>query len=317
MRRSLHLTVAAIGLLVAASAAMSLQPALIEDAAAAAPDAFLGFDLGEERRYAVGPREALRSGEAITWRVQLDRVEAEEGRRIGVFLLEHEQKRSGLSGAGPIYVHWKYAGEARINEEGFPELVRFTMYEEHSGESQWRGEDMTAEYVFTGGEYQKDVRVPDQQWQFPVPIATHGDLDLDVPSGLYLFRPQARETDFFTNPALLGFALPEIPSDGWERRMLFFQPTFPVRYPDARWASRERDRRAALGRYWSKNTLKLGERARLEIGDRVLNVRKLDISGPLRSAYVDEFGRVVRMDIDPDPWTRKYRHIRLLFPGEY
>lgn len=317
MRRSLHLTAAATGLLVVASAVVSLQPALIDDAAAAGLDTFLGFEVGEERRYAVGPDDALRDGEQITWSVQLDRVETEEGRNIGVFLLGHENKRYGISGRGPMYVNWKYSGEARINEYGFPELVRFSMYEEHTGESQWRGEDMSAEYVFTGNEYRKDVRVPDQQWQFTVPIASHGELDLEVPSGLFLFRPEAGDTDFFSNPALLGFALPDMLPDTWEQRTLFFQPAYPVRYPNAQWVTNERDTRAALGRYWVKNTLKLGERARLEIGDRVLNVRKIDISGPVRAAYVDEFGRVVRMDIDPDPWTRKHRHIRLLFPSEY
>lgn len=317
MRRSLHLTAAAVGLLVAAGVAMSLQPAFVEDAAAAGLDTFLGFEVGEERRYAVGPDGALRDGEEITWRVQLDRVEVEEGRRIGVFMLGHEHKRYGMSGRGPMYVHWNYSGEARINEYGFPELVSFTMYEEHTGESQWRGEDMSAAYVFTGEEYRKDVRVPDQEWQFTVPIATHDALDLAVPAGAFLFRPQAQDTDFFTNPALLGFALPDMLPDTWEQRTLFFQPTYPVRHPSPQWVINERNTRAALGRYWVKNTLKLGERARLEVGDRVLNVRKLDISGPVRAAYIDEFARVVRMDIDPDPWTRKHRHIRLLFPNEY
>jgi hypothetical protein len=216
-----------------------------------------------------------------------------------------------------MYVHWKYSGEARINEFGFPEEVSFSMYEEHTGESQWRGETMSASYVFTGDEYRKDVRVPDQQWQFTVPIATHDARDLSVPSGLFLFRPVAVETDFFANPALLGFALPDVLPDSWEQRTLFFQPTYPVRHPSPQYVMNERDTRAALGRYWVKNTLRLGDQMQLDIGGRVLNVRKLEISGPIRAAYVDEFARVVRMDIDPDPWTRKHRHIRMLFPSEY
>jgi hypothetical protein len=214
-------------------------------------------------------------------------------------------------------VNWVYAGEARINEYGFPERVRFTMYEEHTGESPWRGEDMSADYVFTGDEYRKEVRVPDQEWQFTVPIATHEDLDLELPSGAFLFRPRAAGTNFFTNPALLGLVLPDTLPDSWEQRVMFFQPTYPVRHPSPDYVMNERDTRAALGRYWSKNTLELGERVRLEIGNRELNVRKLDITGPLRTAYVDEFGRVVRVDIDPDEYTRQARHIRLVFPDEY
>jgi hypothetical protein len=320
MRRHLGISLIAAAMLASAAVAVALQPA-----SAGAPsavertglDTFLGFEVSEERRYAVGPQDALRNGEAITWSVRLERVESEAGRDIGVFALAHEQKRYGMSASGAMYVHWKYSGEARINEFGFPESVSFSMYEEHTGESQWRGDIMSAAYVFTGQEYQKDVRVPDQQWQFTVPIATHDELDLDVPAGAFLFRPVAAETDFFTNPALLGFALPDMLPDVWEARVLFFQPAYPVRHPGPGWVMNERDTRAALGRYWVKNTLTLGGSMRLEIGDREINVRKLEISGPLRDAYLDEFGRVVRIDIDPDPWTRQHRHIRLLFPTEY
>lgn len=320
MRRHLSITLIAVGMLATAAAAVALQPeppAAITTVESGALDTFLGFEVGEERRYVVGPKEALRDGESISWSVRLDRVENEAGSSVGVFALTHEQVRSGVSGRGLMYVHWHYSGEARINEHGFPEQVSFSMYEEHTGESQWRGETMSASYVFTGDEYRKEVRVPDQQWQFTVPIASHDQLDLAVPAGAYLFRPQAAETDFFTNPALLGFALPEMLPEVWEQRTLFFQPTYPVRHPGEGYVTNERDTRAALGRYWVKNTLTIGGPMRLEVADRVLNVRKLEISGPLRDAYVDEFGRVVRIDIDPDPWTRQHRHIRLLFPSEY
>jgi hypothetical protein len=321
MRRSLGRAIILFGVLAAGLAVVvSVHPAAVGEASAAESpgvDLFLGFEVGEERRYAVGPDDALRDGEEITWSVRLERVESAGDRSVGVFELAHEHKRYGISGRGPMFVHWNYSGELRINEFGFPESVSFSMFEQHTGESQWRGEIMSADYTFVGDEYRKDVRVPDQQWEFTVPIATHGDRDLSVPAGLFLFRPEAADADFFTNPALLGFAVPDVLPDSWEQRTLFFGPTYPVLYPSAEYVRNERDRRGALRRYWSKNTLKLDGSARLEIGDRVLNVRKLDISGPVRGAYIDEFGRVVRMDIDPDPWTLKNRHIRLLFPTEY
>lgn len=325
MRRSLGITLVLFGMLTAAGFAALPQaaatgagaPAALDPARSAGLDTFLGFEVGEERRYAVGPADALRDGEQITWSVRLERVDAVEGRTIGVFAMTHEHQRYGISGRGPMYVHWMFSGEARINELGFPEEVSFSMYEQHTGESQWRGDDMFASYHFTGGEYRKDVRVPDQQWQFTVPIATHDAVDLDAPAGLFLFRPEAAGTDFFTNPALLGFAVPDPLPDAWEQRTLFFQPTYPVRHPTADYVMHERDTRAALGRYWVKNTLSLGDEMRLQIGTRTINVRKLEISGPLRDAYLDELGRVVRIDIDPDPRTRKRRHIRILFPDEY
>lgn len=321
MRRSLNRAVILVGALAAGLAVViSMHPAAVGEALAVEPpglDVFLGFDVGEERRYIIGPDDALRDGEEITWSIRLVRVERVGDRSVGVFELTHERKRYGISGHGPMFVSWIYSAELRINEFGFPERVDFSMFEQHTGESAWRGEIMSADYTFVGNEYRKDVRVPDQQWEFTVPIATHRGRDLSVPSGLFLFRPQAAGTDLFTNPALLGFAVPDALPDSWEQRTLFFRPTYPVRYPNAEYVRNERDTREGLRRYWVKNTLKLGASARLEIGGRVLNVRKLDISGPLRGAYIDEFGRVVRMDIDPDPWTRKNRYIRLLFPSEY
>ena len=280
-------------------------------------DIFLGFEVGEERRYVIGPDDALRDGEDITWSVRLVRVDSTGDRGVGVFEMTHEHKRYGISGRGPMFVSWIYSAELLINEFGFPERVDFSMFEQHTGESAWRGEIMSADYTFVGDEYRKDVRVPDQHWEFTVPIATHSDRDLSVPSGLFLFRPEAADTDLFSNPALLGFAIPDVLPDSWEQRTLFFRPTYPVRYPNVEYVRNERNTQEGLRRYWVKNTLKLEGMARLEIGGRVLNVRKLDISGPVRAAYIDEFGRVVRMDIDPDPWTRKNRYIRLLFPSEY
>ena len=321
MRRSLNRAVILVGVLATGVAvASAVHPAVVGEALAVESpglDLFVGFEVGEERRYIIGPDNAMRDGEEITWSVRLVRVENAGDRNVGVFELNHERRRYGISGRGPMFVSWIYSAELRINEFGFPERVDFSMFEQHTGESPWRGEIMSADYTFDGNEYRKDVRVPEQHWEFTVPIATHGDRDLSVPSGLFLFRPQAADTDLFTNPALLGFAIPDVLPDSWEQRTLFFRPTYPVRYPDANYVRNERDKRQGLQRYWSKNTLKLGDTVRLEIGGRALNVRKLDISGPLRGAYIDEFGRVVRLDIDPDPWTRRNRYIRLLFPSEY
>ncbi len=278
---------------------------------------FLGFERGEERRYVIAPDGAMRDGEWATWSTRLDRVETVDGRSIGVFELTHAESRQGLNFGGTMQVVWNYRGEARINEFGFPEEVRFSMYEEHVGESPWRGVLMSAAYVLDGDEYIKTVRVPDQEWRFTFGIATHNDLDLDVPTGMFLFRPQASGIDFFMNPALLGFAVPDLVPDTWKQRVLFFGPTYPVRFPGAGYARRERDRLAAIRRYYAKRTLEAKEWSELEIGGRMLNVRKIDVTGTARAGFIDEFGRIVRMDLDPDSITRKDRYIRLLFPSEY
>ncbi len=319
MRRSLGIAVLLFGALVMATAVVASVPPSGPAAivSAAGFDSFLGYEVGEERRYVIAPDDAMRGGEEATWSIRLDRVEIVDGRALGVFDLGHEEKRWGVSLSGSIFVHWKYSGEARINEFGFPEELRFSMYEEHTGESAWRGELMSTSFTLGDGEYVKTVRVPDQEWEFSVPIASHGGLDLDVPEGMYLFRPRASGIDFFTHPALLGMALPEVLTDDWELRGLFFRPTYPVRHPGSGFARLERDKLAAVRRNFVKRTLKAADMTELEIGSRVLNVRRIDVSGPLRAAYVDDFGRVVRIDLDPDPITNKNRHIRMLFPSEY
>jgi len=292
------------------------------NAAARTPDGhaavatFLGYEIGEERRYIIAPDDAMREGESANWSVRLNRVETDKGRSIGVFRLTHVESRWSLN-PFRVLVEWNYIGEARINEFGFPEVVRFSMYEEHIGENPWRGVLMSAEYKLEGDEYIKTVRVPDQVWEFRFGIATHDDLDLNVPAGMFLFRPQSTGVDFFMNPALLGFSVPEVLPDTWKHRVLFFRPTYPVRYPGARYVARERNRVAAIRRYYDKRTLEAKESSELKVGGRTLNVRKIDVTGPVRDVFVDEFGRVVRIDLDRDPITRKDRYIRLLFPSEY
>ena len=310
------------GLVTASGAVSGLQPTTAPSSepttpAAAGADTFLGFDLGEERRYMIAPDNAMRDGERATWSIRLDRVETVGDRSVGVFEFDHEEMRRGVSFSGGITAGWKYFGEARINEYGFPERVQVSMYEEHTGEAPWRGEQISVLYEFDGDEYVKTVEVPDQEWTFTVPLATHDDLDTSIPSGMFLFRPDPRGIHFFMNPALLGFVIPDLVPEGWEQRVMFFRPTFPVRYPNAGYVGRERDRVAALRRYYVKRTLELEETMEMEIGGRTLNVRKIDVSGAVRPAYIDEFGRIVRIDLDPDPITRRPRHIRILFPSEY
>jgi hypothetical protein len=41
------------------------------------------------------------------------------------------------------------------------------------------------------------------------------------------------------------------------------------------------------------------------------------MSGTLREIYADLEGRVVRVNIDPHPNSKRSRWIRLLFPSEY
>lgn len=280
-------------------------------------DGILGFDLGEERRYIAGPPGAIRDDGRASWSVRLDQVVMKDSRKVGIFVMTHEQSSRGLSLKGTIRVHWKYEGELLLNEFGFPEALRYWWYEEHTGEAPWRGERVFSSYTFEDGEYRKIVRLPDQDWEFNVPIASHGPLDLDVPEGLFLFRSRPAGVDYFTNPALLDFAVPAAIPERWKQRTLFLRPTIPARYPAAGWIRAERDRQGNLGRSYDKITLEARDETVLEIAGRTLRVRRLSIGGPMGDAYIDDFGRIVRIDLDIDSQTRKDRWVRLLFPSEY
>ena len=280
-------------------------------------DTMLGFEVGEERRYIIGPPGALRPGEAAAWSIRLDRIEGEAPNRTAAFELTHESNRWGISHAGGNMVWWKHRGELKLNEQGFPVDLRFTVFEEHTGEAPWRGDIMASSYSFRDGQFHKTVELPGQQWEFRVPIARHRDLDLDVPEGLYLFFPEAQDYDFFSNPALLEFSLPNPMPPSWKRETMYFMPTLPIRYPDRDWVNRERDRQASVRRYYMRIGVAAGPIQQLEVGGRTLNVRRLDVGNFIRDAYIDEFGKVVRVDIDPDPTTRKDRYIRILYPSEY
>ena len=280
-------------------------------------DGMLGFDLGEERRYIVGPPGALRQGEEANWSIRLDRIEGEGSDRLAVFEMTHESSRLGVSHAGGIHVWWKHRGELKVNERGFPVHLRFTLFEEHTGEAPFRGDIMASSYTFRDGNFRKSVELPGRDWEFRVPIATHRDLDLDVPGGLFLFYPKAENFHFFSSLALLEFSLPNPMPDSWKREMLYFMPTLPIRYPAQGWVETERDRLASVRRYYMKIDVEAGDFEQLEIGGRTLNVRRIKVGNFIRAGYVDEFGRVVRIDIDPDAITRGNRYIRLLFPSEY
>ena len=70
------------------------------NAAARTPDGhaavatFLGYEIGEERRYIIAPDDAMREGESANWSVRLNRVETDKGRSIGVFRLPHVESLS-------------------------------------------------------------------------------------------------------------------------------------------------------------------------------------------------------------------------------
>ena len=79
----------------------------------------------------------------------------------------------------------------------------------------------------------------------------------------------------------------------------------------------DKDRAKDPRRYFFPNRMKLSERQRIEVGNRTMEALPLEISGFAGTAWVDDWGKVVRLDLpalrfgDPERW------VRILHPSEY
>lgn len=147
-----------------------------------------GFDVGEERRYVLGPPEALDPGEAATWLMRLDHVR-DNGE--AVFLLEHHRSGPDTTTGTPAYGEELSAdmeGELTVNEHGFPVKLSFDVQRSAYG---YADDNFYVRYEFDGRSLQKRVNTFGKQWDIAIPISGHRNLDKSVPIGLYLFLPDA------------------------------------------------------------------------------------------------------------------------------
>jgi hypothetical protein len=140
----------------------------------------------------------------------------------------------------------------------------------------------------------------------------------------------------FANPGLLSFIVPAIwDAGGSEREFLLLAPPGPILYqPEVRTINLNEgyrgsgvpapfhDRRDEFdivrdpSSYYHRLDLRAAERTEVQLGSRTLSALRLEASFPLESAYVDDSGRVLRVDLArPDDEPRRW--IRLLLPSEY
>jgi len=303
-----------------------------------------GYEVGEERRYVLEPQRSLRPGESAWWSIVLEEIRGEGDDLRVIFSLEHERAElirdifGGSSGRRQIV---EVDGRLTVNRFGFP--LRLVITEQHDvgGEYGSRGEVHTTLFTFDGERFVKQVRISGREWKFNIAIASHDDLDLAVPVGLFAYLPTAlrclgvpgeagrpsrcRGGDpAFANPGLLSLALPVM----WEeqvnkKKFLFFTPsgvgTMPGGLIDMnRLVRLERDQRRNFTRYYDKVDLEIKDYVEgAEIGPRKLDAWMLEGSGEMRQVYTDADGKVLKVIIDPHPVTYGERWIRLLFPSEY
>lgn len=305
----------------------------------AATGAF-GFELKEERRYVLGPEDALRPGESAFWRIRLEALEGGAEERRAVFVLEHSRDEffsDAVSRGRALRV--LIDAELTVNPYGFPVRLALREQEDAGGETESLSQVRETIYEFDGEQYQKRSRLSGREWTFDVPIANQENLDVASRIGLYLFLPSALRClgeynrgplrscagiePAFANPGLLSLVMPDIwEDDDADREVLFFQPsgvgTSPVGLMNINaWLRVERNPLTSLRRYYDHIRLALEEVAEVEVGTRTVRAWRLSVSGGLRDVWVDDQGRVLRSDIDPHPRTHRDRFIRLQFPSEY
>ena len=88
---------------------------------------FLGFEIGEERRYILGPEDTSGRSERGIWSIRLDEVFETGGEPEGLFALSHEW--SAPPPLGEVILgrirNVKSDGFVRVNGHGFPLLIQF------------------------------------------------------------------------------------------------------------------------------------------------------------------------------------------------
>jgi hypothetical protein len=304
-------------------------PAALDTASAPRPraqlsganQAMFGFRAGEERRYVLGPPEALVEGERFEWSITLADVFMSEGRLYARFELGYDVRRySGLTGLDPANLSGRsLRAQLVVNEAGFPGVLTV--------QERMNDAVITTAYALQDEQtYAMTVEWPGERYVFEIPVATHAELDLAAPQGLYLFdngrslggTPRTTALDsLFANPGLLSLALPwPPPEDGWEGEFLALAPAARIpRYPSGDLLRQLRNSHAARLRNFSRQRLRLGTRSELAMGGRTVPALPLEVRGPYRRGFVDPLGRVLLLEHQ----LRRHNtevHIRMLWPSE-
>jgi hypothetical protein len=308
---------------------------------------FLGYQIGEERRYVLGPPESLARAEYALWSIRLESVSEDLDR--GVFAYTHERSvplpQSYANVHGPS-VEVMLEGSTTVNAHGFPLVVEFTAegsYYQLYDTSFW------ARYTFSDGRYHKQVRVQERDWEMTVPHQSHPGFDDSIPAGMFLFYPSdlscmippflVQQSDIghlriahsckaseiaFANPGLFSLVIPALrESDTGEGDFLFFSPIGPELYPGVAagfagpMVSNNMIGAGDPRNYFERMRIELGERETIEVGSRRPSAWRLIPDDGIEAIFVDDEGKVLRVDLGSRPPLMKESWIRLQFPSEY
>lgn len=302
--------------------------------AVALPAQAFGFQAGEERRYVLGPQDALRGGEYATWTIRLESVAAADNRYL--FALEHERRlhrwHLGWNDYEPESIY-AFEGTVIVNRHGFPLEVDFTR-ETRLLDGGWV-ETYHRRYVYAEGWYERSSRRVRKNGvgtnrTLPLPdivVPEEAPVDLEELSGLYLYHASpltcigvttkapctggslylssggsgVLETaePMLANPGLLSLLLASsTPPRGDEQAVLL-------------WRSR---RRQFPFRVFTFQRL---EDTDVALGGRSTRAVRYQISGFPGDVFAQADGKVLKVDIGDHPETHRPRWIRLVLPSEY
>ncbi len=185
MRRALGLSLAVV--------VLAISPrALLVAAQPPQGERFLGFEIGEERRYVLGPECTLGRSERGMWSIRLDEVFETGGEPEGLFALSHEWSAPPPLGGvilGRIR-NVKSAGFVRVNGHGFPLMIQFQTTRHLDGMGD---EAYTIDYRLDDDHrrYEKRTTAAGERWYQNISIRRHSTVDFDAPAGLFAFLPGA------------------------------------------------------------------------------------------------------------------------------
>ena len=306
---------------------------------------FFGFQVGEELRYVLGPPGELFGGESATWTIALAGVREEPGQpAVGVFDLAFE-RNAPVSVANERTVSmssWRSNARAVINAYGFPLMVRIDAEVRSPGGRINYG----ADYEYDGDSFDATVTIDGLDADRNVNIPNHRRLDRDAPAGLFLFMPPSSvclganttlegwtggECDgrfaTFANPGLFSLIMPTLYEGGTgEGEFLVLMPNRSGRARanerEGWYITKRRTDVAAINRsstLFERFSVKFEQRQAqsIELGPRTVDAWRLEADSPVEAIHVDSQGRVVRIDLEPQPDNQRRLHIRLLSRTEY
>ena len=161
--------------------------------------AAFGFDVGEERRYAIGPPGALQPGEGELWIMRLESISGEPPNRRISFRLEHEatryQRAPNVFSRGKLMV-FRGSMELIVNEHGFPLRVQYQGNLDNSP-TQYSREEVTL--TFAEGEFAVRNRFSMRFRAYDLSVPSSRLVDPTIPRGVYVSGSE--------NPALYSLIL--------------------------------------------------------------------------------------------------------------